>query len=58
MRTRRLAFAALVAAALAVPAVISAAGYCFPGCAIYSKWDIEYYLFQCWECPPNPPEGG
>lgn len=56
MRARRLVGAFLIAAALAVPLSLSAF-YCFPGCALYTPWDFEYYLFQCWDCPPNPPEG-
>mgnify|MGYP001619277343 CR=1 FL=1 len=58
MRARRLVFAAVVALLLTATAVrVFADGYCFPGCGLYTPWDFEYYMFQCWQCPPNPPEG-
>jgi hypothetical protein len=28
-----------------------------PFCVLYTPWDIEYYIFQCWDGPPHPPEG-
>ncbi len=52
--------AALVALSLALCAVVvvrAAASYCFPLCALYDVWDVEYYLFQCWQCDPPSPEG-
>ena len=27
-----------------------------PFCPLYTPWDIEYYIFQCWDGPPNPPD--
>jgi len=54
---RRLAIAVGVVVALGLGGGVVYAGYCFPGCALYTPWDFEYYLFQCWECPPHPPEG-
>jgi hypothetical protein len=58
MRTRRLVCACLVAVILAGTAVRLSASYCFPGCVLYDVWDLEYWIFNCFDCPPPPyPEG-
>ena len=52
--------AALVALSLALCAVVvvrAMSAYCFPLCALYDVWDIEYWVFNCYDCPPPSPEG-
>jgi hypothetical protein len=57
MRARRLVCACLVAVILAGTVVRLSAAACFPGCALYDVWDLEYWIFNCFDCPPPPPEG-
>ncbi len=57
MKLRRLVFAGLVALIVAVTAARISASACFPLCGLYTPWDIEYYIFNCFDCPPNAPEG-
>ena len=57
MRRVRAAVLALGLAVCAVVVVRVTTSYCFPLCALYDVWDVEYYLFQCWQCDPPSPEG-
>lgn len=57
MKWRRLAFIGIVTLILALTVARARASYCFPGCALYDPWDVEYYIFQCWQCDGPSPQG-